>query len=134
MKPNGAASSPPVQLIGPDSRELYVGFVKSKLKTSENIGTSDVSSETRDFLEVHLTVQSHTTLEYPMTPEETGKLKEIVNEVPSGMTLRFFFKPNEKIQVGDRIEITTRTPRSISQGWSSREHGATFRLLSGKSK
>ncbi|MDZ4083065.1 MAG: hypothetical protein U1E10_09025 [Bdellovibrionales bacterium] len=146
MKPPGASSSPPAQFVGPDSRERYVGLVLSAAKISKSIGTSDISGEDREFLEIQMKVQNHSTLEtvesetlkLPKTPVNAKapppEFKEIVQQVPPEMSVRFYFKPDEKLQVGDLLEVTTRSRRQISYGWVSGEHGATYRILKKQAK
>jgi hypothetical protein len=148
MKPPGASSSAPVQIVGPDSSERYVGLILSTEKISKSIGTSDTTGETREFLEIQLKVQSHTTLQFPDVPDgdpdslkrkpgdppHTRKFNEVVNVVSPDKIVRFYFKPEEKLRVGDLLEVTTRSRRSISYGWVSGEHGATYRILEKKAK
>lgn len=67
-------------------------------------------------------------------PSPARKFKEIVNEVSSDKIVRFFFKPEENLRVGDLLEVTTRSRRSISYGWVSGEHGATYRILKKQAK
>ena len=103
-----------------------------------------MTGEIREFLEVLIKVQEHVTLEPvegPRTPvisskpeplakeSDSPKIKEIKRDVPAGQSVRFYFDPNEKLKVGDRVEVTTRSRQQISYGWVSEEHGATFRVL-----
>jgi hypothetical protein len=140
MTPHNVSSSAPQKIEGPDSCRQYKGVVASAGVVKKTIGTSDVSAEERSFLEILLTVEEARTIEFPevdpplRAPKNKtgeGEVKTVVKENPElkGTTVRFYFSPGEGIAVGDRLEITTRTRSSISRGWISGEHGATYKKV-----
>lgn len=140
MDPHNVSSSAPSPIEGPDSCMHYRGVVASTAVVQKTIGTSDVTAQEREFLEIHLTVEEARTFEFPEVDpslrapkNKTGepKVKTIVKETPGlkGTTVRFYFSPGEGIAVGDRLDITTRARSAISRGWISGEHGATYKKV-----
>lgn len=145
MSAHFATASAPMPIEGPDSYSRYQGKVESAKITKQNIGTSGVSAETKDFLEVKVKITKAETIELPAIPEAPTKLtqsggssegskphKIIPDDKSKGKTLRFFFPPNEKIKKGENLEIETRSRSSISYGWTSGEFGASYKKISKK--
>ena len=142
MTSNFASASAPQPLKGPDSFQRLRGTVISVQKIKKTIGTSDVTSEKREYLEVKFKVEHAEVVEVDIepssdkeelnasSPETNQKSKVKPNLELQGKIRSLYFKSDEPIHKDEQLEIATRSRSSISYGWTSSEFGATYKKMS----
>lgn len=125
-------ASPPAPFRGENYFQRIWGVVQSKRIVERRIGTSDTTAEDRKFLEVTLRIEHAEIVrviegEEPVTSPDYRPARP-----PDGRKEQFatfYFEPGTIVRDGERVLVTTRTQKAVSEGWTSSLYGATFKSL-----
>ena len=133
--PRQVSASPPAEIRGPNAFQKFTARVTSVKPVEIAIGTSDVTAESRKFLELGIEMtKSEMWAEAEAPLSLTAKQPSPV-PAPSAkpiVTTIVHVAPREKVAVGDTIEGVTRNLVQISRGWTCGTHLSAYKILKAK--